>query len=179
MGYKRLSSHEIHKSRAFAVRRDLIEFPDGRSSEYDIVVHIGAVAIVPLTADGQILFVRQYRPAAERALLELPAGTLSPGEPPEACAQRELREEVSMAPGWMEKLADFFLAPGYSTERMHIYIAGDLRPESLPHDDDEELEVESLTLDEAFAAVKSGAIEDAKTIVGLQLARDFLQSRKP
>jgi ADP-ribose pyrophosphatase len=179
MGYKKLSSKQIHQSRAFAVRRDLIEFPDGRTSEYDIVVHIGAVAIVPLAADGTILFVRQYRPAAERSLLEIPAGTLSPGEPPEACAQRELREEVGMGPGWIEKLNDFFLAPGYSTERMHIYIAGDLRPESLPHDDDEELEVEALTMDEAFAAIATGAIEDAKTIVGLQLARDFLQSRKP
>ncbi|HEY4718354.1 MAG TPA: NUDIX hydrolase, partial [Anaerolineales bacterium] len=110
----------------------------------------------------------------DKLLLELPAGTLNKGEDPEACAQRELREEIGMAPGRLTKLGEFFLAPGYSTERMHVYLAQDLRPERLPHDDDEVLEVVSLSMQAAFAAIRSGEIEEAKTMLGLYLARELL-----
>ncbi len=168
-----LSSETVYQGRAFKIQRDLIQRPNGPQT-YDTVHHIGAVAMIPIDSDGKILFVRQYRQAARSRLLELPAGTLEEGEPVEDTAQRELREEVCMAPGRLTKLADFFLAPGYSTERMHIYLAEDLRPESLPGDEDEDLETERLTLDEAFAAMRSGEIEDAKTMLGLFLFRDHL-----
>ena len=172
-----INSETVYQGRAFKIQRDLIQRPSGPQT-YDTVHHIGAVAMIPIDADGKILFVRQYRHAARRRLLELPAGTLEEGEPVEDTAQREMREEVGMAPGKLTKLAEFFLAPGYSTERMHIFVAEQLSPEKLPGDEDEDLEIERLTLDEAFAAIRSGKIEDAKTILGLFLFRDFLERAK-
>jgi ADP-ribose pyrophosphatase len=175
-----ISSETVFQGRAFKIQHDVIRRPNGDQT-YDIVSHIGAVAMIPVDGDGRILFVRQYRHAARRNLLELPAGTLEEGEPVEDTAQRELREEVGMAPGRLTKLADFFLAPGYSTERMHIFVAEDLRPESLPGDEDEVLETERLTLDEAFTAIRSGEIEDAKTMLGLFLFKEYLskENRSP
>ena len=172
-----INSETVYQGRAFKIQRDLIRRPNGPQT-YDTVHHIGAVAMIPIDPDGKILFVRQYRHAARRRLLELPAGTLEEGEPVEDTAQREMREEVGMAPGKLTKLAEFFLAPGYSTERMYIFVAEQLSPEKLPGDEDEDLEIERLTLDEAFAAIRSGKIEDAKTILGLFLFRDFLERAK-
>jgi ADP-ribose pyrophosphatase len=173
-----LSSEIVFRGRAFQIQHEVIQRPNGPQT-YDTVHHIGAVAMVPLDADGKILFVRQYRHAARRRLLELPAGTLEEGEPVEDTAQREMREEVGMAPGKLTKLAEFFLAPGYSTERMHIYVAEQLSPEKLPGDEDEDLAIERHTLDEAFAFMQSGEIEDAKTMLGLFLFRDFMERKKP
>jgi ADP-ribose pyrophosphatase len=159
----------------FDVRRDELELSSGHHAVYEIVVHNGAVAMVPFGADGNIHFVRQYRHSTGKQLLEIPAGTLNKGEDPDACAQRELREEIGKAPGKLTKLAEFFLAPGYSTERMHVYLAQDLRPETLPHDDDEDLEVVTLSMGAAFAAIETGEIEEAKTMLALYLARQYLE----
>ncbi|HLD92728.1 MAG TPA: NUDIX hydrolase [Anaerolineales bacterium] len=172
-----LSSETVFRGRAFKIQQDRVQRPNGPQT-YDTVHHIGAVAMVPVDSDGRILFVSQYRHAARHRLLELPAGTLEEDEPVEETAQRELREEVGMAPGRLTKLADFFLAPGYSTERMHIYLAEDLRPDSLAGDEDEELETKRLTLDEAFAAIHSGEIEDAKTMLGLFLFKEYLTKKE-
>ncbi len=168
-----IKSETVYQGRAFKIQRDLIQRPNGPQT-YDTVHHIGAVAMIPIDSDGKILFVRQYRHAARRRLLELPAGTLEDGEPVEDTAQREMREEVGMAPGKLTKLADFFLAPGYSTERMHVFLAEDLSPEQLPGDEDEELEIEHLTLDEALTSIETGGIEDAKTMLGLFLFKEYL-----
>jgi ADP-ribose pyrophosphatase len=177
MPVKVLSSEIAYRARVFDVQRDVLVLPNGQQSTYEIVVHNGAVGMVPIGSDGQIYFVRQYRHTAGKRILEIPAGTLNKGEEPRACAERELREEIGMAPGRLTLLAEFFLAPGYSTERMWIFIAEDLRPETLPHDDDEDLEVVAMTLDEAFFAMKKGAIEEAKTMLALHLTKEYL-SRK-
>ncbi len=175
MPFRTLSSQTVYRARVFDVHRDEVLYPDGRKATFEIVVHNGAVAMVPVDDSGNLIFVRQYRHSTGKRLLEIPAGTLGKGEDPEACAQRELREEIGMAPGRLTKLAEFFLAPGYSTERMHVFLAQDLRPEQLPHDEDEDLDVESLSMQAAFAAIRSGEIEEAKTMLGLYLARAFLQ----
>jgi len=174
MPFRILSSQIAYRARVFDVHRDEVLYPDGRKATFEIVVHNGAVAMVPLDDSGDLVFVRQYRHATGKRLLEFPAGTLGKGEDPEACAQRELREEIGMAPGRLTKLAEFFLAPGYSTERMHVFLAQNLRPERLPHDLDEDLEIESLSMEAAFSAIGSGEIEEAKTMLGLYLARAFL-----
>ncbi len=174
MTLKKLSSEIAYRGRVFDVRHDVLARPDGKQITYDTVVHNGAVAMVALDADEQILFVRQYRHSAGKRLLELPAGTLDDGESPQACAQRELREEVGMAPGSLTRLGEFFLAPGYSTERMWIFMAGDLRPEKLEGDEDEDITIERMSLERSLAAIRSGEIEDAKTIAGLYLARGHL-----
>lgn len=173
MGNEILKSETVYQGRVFKIQHDLIQRPGGPQT-YDTVYHIGAVAMIPIDEHGNILFVRQYRHAARRRLLELPAGTLEESESVEETAQREMREEVGLAPGHLTKLAEFFLAPGYSTERMHIYLAEGLSPEHLPGDEDEELEIERLTLDEALTAIQSGKIEDAKTILGLFLYKEHL-----
>lgn len=175
MPIRLISSSIAYRARVFDVRRDELELPSGHRAIYEIVVHNGAVAMVPIDAQGNIHFVRQYRHSTGKQLLEIPAGTLNQGEDPDACAQRELREEIGMAPGRLTKLAEFFLAPGYSTERMHVYLAQDLRPERLPHDDDEDLEIVMLSMDAAFAAIETGEIEEAKTMLSLYLARQHLQ----
>lgn len=174
MDFKTLNSKTVFKARVFDVREDEVLYPDGRRATFHIVEHNGAVAMVPVDDQGRILLVRQFRQTAGRQILELPAGTLEADEDPASCAQRELREEVGMAPGELHKIGEFFLAPGYSTERMHIYLATKLREERLAGDEDEFLIAEAHSLEEAYAMIDSGAIEDAKTITGLLLARSYL-----
>ena len=123
MPFKLLSSEPIFQGRAFKIRRDTFRTPDGRESKYEVVEHIGSVTIVPVDDEGNMLFVRQYRHAAGLDLLELPAGTREEGEPYEDCAAREIREETGMAAGKLERLGDFYLAPGYSTEFMAVFLA--------------------------------------------------------
>lgn len=174
MELKKISSEIAYRGRVFNVRHDVLENSEGRHITYDSVVHNGAVAMVALDDGGQIFLVRQYRHATGKRLLELPAGTLDDHEDPEACAQRELREEIGMAPGTLTKLAEFFLAPGYSTERMWIYLAQNLKPEKLAGDEDEDIEIEQMSFMDCLAAVRNGKIEDAKTIAGLYLAQGYL-----
>jgi ADP-ribose pyrophosphatase len=175
MAFELLSSEITYAGKAFTVRRDQIRLPDGASARLDIVEHVGAVTILPLDAEGQVWFVRQYRHAAGVELLELPAGTLEAGEEPEACAYREIREETGMAAGRLQKVGEFFLAPGYSTEYMHVYLARDLTHDPLPGDQDEFLSVERYPLAQVVEMLHSGVIQDAKTIAALSLARPFIE----
>lgn len=174
MAFELLSSETIHKGRVFSVRRDEVRLPDGGTVKLDIVEHAGAVTLLPLDEAGNLLFVRQYRHAAGAELLELPAGMLEAGEAPEACAQREIREETGMAAGELRKVGEFFLAPGYSTEYMHVYLAQKLKPDPLAGDEDEFLSVEHYPLPEAYAMLQRGEFRDSKTIAALCLARSYI-----
>jgi ADP-ribose pyrophosphatase len=118
--------------------------------------------------------VRQYRHATKQELLELPAGTLEPGEEPEACARREAREEIGMAARLIQKIGEFFLAPGYSNEYMRVYLAIDLTPDPLKGDDDEFITVERIPLEQAYNLAESGEIRDGKTLAALLLAKPYL-----
>jgi ADP-ribose pyrophosphatase len=178
MPFELLKSEIVYPGRAFTVRRDTLRLPDGHETRFDIVEHIGSVIILPVDAQDNLLFVRQYRHAAEQALLELPAGTLDEGEAPETCAHRELREETGMAAGFLVHLGGFYLAPGYSTEYMHVYLATELRPDPLEADEDEFLSVESIPLDTALASASRGEIADAKTLAAILLAQSRLEKRK-
>ena len=127
MPFELLKSEVIFTGRAFTIRRDNLRLPDGHETRLDIVEHVGSVVIIPIDADGNLLFVRQYRHAAGLDLLELPAGTLNEGELPLECARREIHEETGMAADKIEHLGGFYLAPGYSTEYMNVYLGTDLR----------------------------------------------------
>ena len=116
MPFKLLKSEVLMKGRAFTIRRDHLETPDGRETKFEIIEHGGSVVIIPIDEHGDMLLVRQYRHATGGDLLELPAGTLDGDEDPEVCAAREIREETGMAAGTLKKVSDFYLAPGYSTE---------------------------------------------------------------
>jgi len=171
-----VSSRVLHRGRTMTFRVDTIERPDGSRHDREIVGHPGAVAIVAIDAEDRILLVRQYRTAAARALLEIPAGTLDVDpatgtvEDPDLAAPRELEEETGVRAAAWRKLGAFWTAPGFATELMHLYLATGLRPahgDRLTPDDDEALQLVRVPLAEALAAAEDGRIVDAKSIVGL------------
>jgi ADP-ribose pyrophosphatase len=162
-----LGSERIYDGKVVRLRVDRIRLDNGHETRREVVEHNGAVAMVPLDADGRILFVRQFRTPAGRTLLELPAGTLDGDEQPEAAVQRELQEETGYRAARIRRLAGFYTAPGYSTEFIYVYLCEGLSESKLDADDDEQIEVEPHTLAEALAMVERGEICDAKSIVGL------------
>ena len=178
MPYEVMKSEIIYPGRAFTIRRDHLRMPDGHETKFDIVEHGGSVIILPVDGNGNLLFVRQYRHAAGLDLLDFPAGTLDEGEAPEACASRELREETGMAAARMERLGGFYLAPGYSTEYMHVYLATDLHPDPLEADADEFLSLECVPVREALAMAARGDIPDAKSLAAFCLAGPRLEGLK-
>lgn len=170
MKFTLLQSEVIYTGRAFTVRRDHLVTSESQDVKLDILEHIGSVVLVPVNEHGQVLFVRQYRHAAGGDLLELPAGTLEPGEPPLEAAAREIREETGMAAAKLVEIGAFYLAPGYSTELMHVFLASDLSHDPLDADEDEFLSVESIPVKEAMRMAQNGEIQDAKSLAALLLA---------
>ena len=164
---KTLSSNLLHRGRHFDFLQDEVELPDGRRTKRDVVRHPGAVAMVPVLPDRRIVLVRQYRYAAGKMLLEIPAGTLEPGEDPLECAARELREETGFEAGEMEGLLSCFMAPGYSSEVIHFFAARGLREVGTELEPDESIENEVLDLGEVLERIRDNTIEDAKTIIGV------------
>ena len=171
MTYETLGRQEVFRGKAFDVDQVKVRMPDGRAAVFDLVRHPGAVVILPVDREGQVLFVRQYRVGAGGQILELPAGTLEPDEPPEVCAAREVREEVGMAARSLRSLGGFYMAAGYSNEYIHAFIAADLYPAPLEGDTDEFIAVEAVPLAEAYAMAVRGEIVDSKTLATLLLAR--------
>lgn len=167
---KIIDREDVYAGRAFDVQRVRLQLPDGHQRLYDLVQHPDSVSVVPLTADGKLLFVRQHRIGAGRPLLELPAGVMEAGEDPAVCAARELREETGMAAGELVKLGQAYLTPGYCTELMHFYFAAHLYPAPLPGDADEFLQLEALPVAEALEMARRGAEFDSKTLAALFLA---------
>ncbi len=175
MNFQLLNSKVIFKGRVFSIRRDELRTPDGRPTTFDIVEHHGSVVIIPIDKEGMVLLVRQYRHAARIEMLELPAGTLdSSEEEPLHCASRELREETGMRANNFVELGKFYLAAGYSTELMTVFLATDLHIDPLEPDADEFLEVEKVPLAEVLSIAETGGIPDAKTLAALLLARPHL-----
>ena len=175
MPFEFIRSELLFKGRAFTIRRDILRTPTGAETKLDIVEHGGSVVIIPLDAAGNLLFVRQYRHAAGQDLLELPAGTRDGDEPHEDCAAREIREETGMASDNLIRVGDFYLAPGYSTEFMAVFLATNLRPDPLEADADEFLEVVKVPLRKAIRMAETGGIPDAKSLAALFLARPYLE----
>ena len=167
---KLLKSETLYRGRTFSLRVDELEIRPGVSTRLDIVEHGGAVTILPLDHENNIWFIRQYRHSAGGVLLELPAGTLAEGEDPLAGAERELQEEIGMRPGKLEWLLDFWLAPGYSTELMRVYLAADLTPSKLAHDEDEVIVVEKIPAARAVEMAARGELVDSKSLVSVLVA---------
>ena len=173
MPYEILHTETLYHGRAFNVRRDEIRLPDGKTARVDIVDHVGAVTLVPVDEQKRVWFVRQYRHPAGEVLLELPAGMVEPGELPLDCARREIREEIGMAAGRIELIGEFYLAPGYSSEFMRVFLATDLRPDPLPGDADEFISIEPIPLEVVQQMIENGKIRDAKTLASLMLAKRY------
>ncbi|RIK31860.1 MAG: ADP-ribose pyrophosphatase [Anaerolineae bacterium] len=175
MSFELLKSVTLMQGRTFRIRRDFLKTPDGRETHFEIVEHGGSVIIIPVDENGNILFVRQYRHAVGINLLELPAGTRDGNEPFDACAAREIREETGMAAGQLVQIGEFYLAPGYSTEFMGIFLATELTHNPLAPDADEILSVEKIPVKQAFELAERGEIPDAKSLAALLLARPHLE----
>jgi ADP-ribose pyrophosphatase len=175
MPFEFISSEVLLQGRVFKIRRDTLKAPDGRETKYEIIEHGGSVVIVPIDGNGNVLFVRQYRHAAGNDLLELPAGTRDGEEPFEACAAREIREETGMEAGTLQKVGEFYLAPGYSTEFMAVFLATDLKDNPLDGDADEFLELEKIPLKDVNTMVERGEVLDAKSLAAWLLARPHLE----
>jgi 8-oxo-dGTP pyrophosphatase MutT (NUDIX family) len=152
------------------VLRDEVVLSGRRTAVRDVVRHPGAVAVVPVLEDGRIVLLRHWRHPVGKELIEIPAGTLEPGEDPEACAIRELEEETGWIAGEIRRLAAFHTAPGFCDERLTVYLARDLRPGRVHLDPGEELDAWEAEPDEVRGLLADGRIEDAKTLVGLLLA---------
>jgi ADP-ribose pyrophosphatase len=167
-------TRKIFKGRVVRLNVHEVRLTNGQLSRRELIDHAGAVAIIALDGEGHVVMVRQFRIGANRVLLEIPAGILEAGESPEVCAVRELQEEVGCKPARLDSLGGFFVAPGYSTEYIHFYLARDLTEAHLQGDADEFIEVQRLPLTEAIAMVERGEIEDAKTIIGLLRAAKHL-----
>ena len=175
MDFTILSRKTIYEGRVFDIQKVLVRLPDGREHEYDLVSHTGAVTLVPVDQDGNMWFVRQFRLGALQELLELPAGLMEKDEPPKISAGRELREEIGMAADELLELGQFYMAAGYSSEYMYIYLATGLHPSPLEQDEDEFLQVQAIPVKQVYEMVHANQIHDGKTLAALLLAEPFLK----
>lgn len=163
------SETKIFAGRVLSLALEEHLLPDGRAASFEVVRHPGGAAVLPVLADGRLLLIRQLRPAVGGRVLELPAGRLEPGEPPEACARRELQEEVGYCPGRLERLGEMFSSVGFCNERIHLFLARELEPVPQALEADEFIEILPLTLAEAFDLLDRGEIPDGKTALALLL----------
>ena len=171
---KIIGREKVLEGHVFFVEKVDLLMPDGRERAYDLVNHLDAVTILPIDDEGMVYFVRQYRVGAEKEMLELPAGVMDEGEDPLTTAHRELQEEIGRDASHMERIGGFYMAPGYTSEYMHVFFAANLSEHSLEHDEDEFLSLVKVDVREVFGMIQSGQIEDGKTISAFMLAMPFL-----
>jgi len=167
---KTIGTKEIFTGRIIKVRVDTVRLPDGGESTREVVEHAGAVGVVAVDNDNNIIMVRQYRKPVEGVLLEIPAGTMEKGEDPLLCAQRELKEETGFTAEHWNKILSYYSAPGFTDEYLHLYLASDLTGGEIALDDDEFVETVRLPLSEAYRMIFEGHIADGKSIIGIQYA---------
>mgnify|MGYP001146457267 CR=1 FL=1 len=167
MDEKTIKRKLVYAGKILNLRVDRVLMSNGREAIREIVEHPGAVAIVPVLPDGRIILVQQYRKPVEGVLLEIPAGKLEKGESAKACAIRELEEETGFRAGKIKKILEFFPSPGFSNESIHLFEARVLKKSRKNLQDDELIEVVSLTVSEIVRLINKGKIKDAKTIIGI------------
>lgn len=164
-----LSTETIYSGRVFDIRID--EIRDGDITyKREIVVHKGSCVVIPVFEDGTVGLVRQYRHAAGKYLLEICAGTLNAGEDPETGAIRELEEEVGVRAAKIEKITEFYVSPGFLTEKMFVFLANELTETQQNLEEDEILTIERHSFPALYEMIRNGEIEDAKSIAGLLIA---------
>jgi ADP-ribose pyrophosphatase len=175
MSFELIKSEFLLQGRNFNIRRDTLKTPTGHPTSLEILEHSGSVVLVPVDEEGNILFVRQFRPAIGKDLIELPAGTRNGKEPYDECAAREIREETGMEAGRLKKLGEFYVAPGYSNEYMAVFLATDLKYNPLEADEDEFLEVERFAVRKAAEMFEHGEVPDSKSLAAWLLAKPHLE----
>jgi ADP-ribose pyrophosphatase len=174
----RVASRRAYTGKVISLDVDTVRFPDGSRGELEMIRHPGASAIVPFLSeptaeDPQVLLIRQYRYAAESYLYEIPAGRLNPGEDARECAVRELKEETGCSASRMEHLLTMYTTPGFTDEKIHLFMATGLGYGETKHEADEFLELEPMLLSRALQLVEAGEIQDSKTALGLLFVAGF------
>ena len=165
----------IYKGKVFQLVSENITLDNGVTTDMEFVLHPGAAAIVPMLNETQLLLIHQYRHPLRKFIWEIPAGTLDPEENAISCAQRELIEETGYSAKKWEKLGEITPVPGYSNERICIFLATEMEPAGQNLDEDEMLNVQEVKFDEALSMIQKGKIQDGKTISGLFLANTWLK----
>jgi ADP-ribose pyrophosphatase len=178
---KKLSEQKIRSEKLFdgqilKLYFDHVRLPNGKTATREKISHPGAVGIVPVTDDGNVLLVRQYRYPVNDITIEIPAGKIDKQEEPEKCAKRELAEEVGAVNGNLKLLSSFYTTPGFCDEILHLYIATGFEISDNNLDEDEFLDIVSIKLDEAVKWIIEGRIKDSKTIIGILMALNFLNN---
>jgi ADP-ribose pyrophosphatase len=163
----------VYKGRVFAVEVERRRFPNGQEHEVAIVRHPPSVVLIPITDDGKVVLIRQYRASVDRMMWEIPAGSVDQGESPDQAAARECEEEIGLVPGRVERIRGLYPTPGFCDEELIFYRVSDLRPpppgSTRKPDEDEDIETRVVTVAEARAMVERGEIIDLKTAYGLTL----------
>jgi ADP-ribose pyrophosphatase len=161
---ERLASRAVFGGRILDLRVDRVRMPNGKTTDMEVVRHPGASAVAALDDEGRVLLVRQYRYATGEWLEEVPAGKLDAGEPPEECARRELQEETGFRAGDLTSLGWIWTTPGFTDEKIHLFLATGLEPTRQALEDDEVLSIHRLPLGEAVEKALTGEIRDAKSV---------------
>ncbi len=178
MSYEVLKSEQSYKGKVFKIERDLISLPDGRTTIRETIIHGGAAAMIPVDAEGKIIFVRQYRHSAKAMTLEIPAGTIEKGENPYDCAMREIQEETSYKCNDMKLLFTMYSAIGFCTEKLYIYLCENLEKGEFNMDEDEFITIERYTPEESVEMIYNGQIYDSKTIAAIFAYRDYISKKQ-
>ena len=178
----RVSTRRVYTGRVINLDVDTVRFPNGSVGELEMIRHPGASAVVPFLSDSsgedpELLLIRQYRYAAEQYLYEIPAGRLDAGEEPAMCARRELREETGCEAARVEHLFTMYTTPGFTDEKIHVFMAAGLTRGEDAREADEFIEVETMRLSRALSLVQRGEIQDAKTALGVLYAAGFRAGR--
>lgn len=173
-----LDSRRIYTGKVLNLDVDRVRFPDGSVGELEIIRHSGASAVVPILSDPagddpHLLLIKQYRYAASGYVYEIPAGRLDPGEAPEDCARRELREETGCSAERVDFLITMYTTPGFTDERIHLFMATGLTPGETGHESDEFLTLEPVPLARALEMIRDGVIQDGKTALGILYVAGF------
>ncbi|WZL74914.1 NUDIX hydrolase [Clostridiaceae bacterium 35-E11] len=174
---KTLKSQKIYEGKMIDLRVDTVKLPGEKHATREIVEHPGAVAIVPITEEGKIIMIKQFRKPVDEALLEVPAGKLDENEDPSVCAARELKEETGYEAENIKFLFKFYTSPGFSNEIMYLYVATQLTPGEAMPDEDEYIDMESYPLEKLLDMIHNGEIKDSKTIIGIMAAKTFLKAQ--
>lgn len=172
---KTMKSERIFEGKVLNLRVDTIELPNKKYSKREIIEHSGGVTVVAITDQNEIVLVKQYRKAIEDFLLELPAGKLEYGENPLECGKRELKEETGYTSDNFELLCETYSSPGYSTEKIYIYLAQDLKEGESELDEGEYLEVEKIDIKQVIKMIEDNKLTDSKTINGILMAQNKLK----
>ncbi len=175
---KTMKSDKIYEGKLLNLRVDTVEIPDKKYSKREIVEHPGGVAVIPVASDNSIILVKQYRKAIERFLLEIPAGKLELNEEPRETAIRELKEETGYEAKKIEYLLEFYTSPGFSNEKIYLFLATDLIEGEATPDSGEFIEMEKYNIDDLIKMVERGEIIDSKTIIGINLAKKYIDKKQ-